>query len=90
MRTLVATILKNSKKKDVYCSATKVSSKDLTVIKSLNREELENMGFEFVRIISLEYSEVRGYVLFYNGHLDEMSRSLKNVRKSFLFEEEGF
>ncbi len=83
MRTLVATILQNAKKKDIYCTARKISNKDIDQIKDLSREELEEMGFEFVRILSLEYPDVRGYVLFYNGHADEMSRALRQLNKKY-------
>ncbi len=83
MRTLVATILQNSKKKDIYCTAKKVSPRDIEQIKDLSRPELEELGFEFIRILSLEYPDVRGYVLFYNGHLDEMSRALRQLNKQY-------
>jgi len=83
MRTLVATILQNSKKKDIYCTAKKISSRDIDQIRDLSRPELEELGFEFVRILSLEYPDVKGYVLFYNGHADEMSRALRQLSKKY-------
>ena len=83
MRTLVATILQNSKKKDIYCTAKKISARDIEQIKDLSRPELESLGFEFVRILSLEYPDVKGYVLFFNGHADEMSRALHQLNKKY-------
>lgn len=83
MKTLVATILQNSKKKDIYCTAKKVSPRDIEQIKDLSRPELEELGFEFIRILSLEYPDVKGFVLFYNGHLDEMSRALRQLNKQY-------
>lgn len=81
MKTLVATVLRNAKDNDIYCSARKVTEQDMSMIRDESRETLESIGFEFVRLISLEVEGVRGHAIFYPGHLNEMSRALKTLRQ---------
>jgi hypothetical protein len=77
MRTLVATVMNNNKGNEIYCWNRKVNSKDSQLLRSSNRSSLEEAGFTFIRLVSLEYPNVAGYAIFYEGHLDEMSRDLK-------------
>lgn len=79
MRTLVATVLPNNKGKEIYCWNRKVSSKDTQILRDSHRPALQERGFTFIRLISLEYPNVAGYAIFYEGHLDEMSRELKDL-----------
>lgn len=79
MRTLVATVLANNKGKEIYCWNRKVNSKDSQILRGSRRSSLEERGFTFIRMISLEFPNVAGYAIFYEGHLDEMSRALKTL-----------
>ena len=42
---------------------------------------MEEMGFTFIKLLSLDYPDVRGYAIFFEGHLDEMARVLKIIEK---------
>ncbi|MDO4540776.1 MAG: hypothetical protein Q4B48_06745 [Syntrophomonadaceae bacterium] len=79
MKTLVATVLRNAKDNDIYCFARRVTERDMALIRSESRETLEAMGFEFIRLISLDVEGVKGYAIFYPGHPDEMSRALRKL-----------
>jgi hypothetical protein len=79
MRILAATALTNAKGKDVYCAARKVSDQQIATIRNTNRQQLEEMGFTFIKLLSLDYPNVRGYAIFFEGHLDEMTRVLKSI-----------
>lgn len=81
MRTLVATVMSNAKGQDIYCTARKVSEQDLGIIRRTSRPELEEAGFTFIKLLSLEYPNVRGYAIFFEGHIDEMGRTLKSIQK---------
>lgn len=81
MRTLVATVMSNAKGQDIYCTAKKVSELDLNIIRRISRQELEDAGFKFIKLLSLEYPNIRGYAIFFEGHVDEMGRVLKNLEK---------
>lgn len=83
MRTLVATALANAKGKDVYCAARKVSDEQIAIIRNTDRQSLEEAGFTFIKLLSLDYPEVRGYAIFFEGHMDEMSKILKNIEKGY-------
>jgi hypothetical protein len=83
MRTLVATSLANAKGRDVYCAARKVSDQQIAIIRNTSRQQLEDMGFTFIKLLSLDYPDVRGYAIFFEGHLDEMSRVLKTFGKGY-------
>lgn len=79
MRTLVATTLANAKGKDIYCAARRVSDQQITTIRNTNRQQLEELGFTFVKLLSLDYPNVRGCAIFFEGHLNEMARVLKSI-----------
>ncbi len=81
MRTLIATALYSSKGKEVYCTIKKVSEEQLKTIKNTPNEQLEALGFTFIKLNSPEFPNVRGYAIFFEGHIDEMSRALKNINK---------
>ncbi len=80
MRTLVATVLVNKKGRDIYCWNRKISDKDMQVLRESKRSVLQAKGFTFIRMVSLEFSNVAGHAIFYEGHLDEMSRVLSSYR----------
>lgn len=80
MRTLIATTLSNAKGKDVYCTARKIDDRCLKILRTTERSVLEDLGFTFIKMISLEYPNVKGYAIFYEGHLDEMERALNTVK----------
>lgn len=84
MRTLVATALSNAKGKDVFCTARKVTDQHLNIIRSIPRQQLEEAGFTFIKMLSLEYPNVRGYAIFFEGHFDEMAKTLKSLEKGNL------
>ncbi|MGI6412279.1 MAG: hypothetical protein ACOXZ5_01180 [Syntrophomonadaceae bacterium] len=71
-RTLAATMLLNTKGKEIYCRSKKVSDKIMNSICNTPRNELEASGFTFIPLISPDYSNIKGYAIFFEGHLDEM------------------
>jgi hypothetical protein len=73
----------NGKGKEVYCSAKKVSDHEIDAIRDIDRKTLEDVGFTFIKFISLEVEGVRGYAIFYEGHLDDMSRTLRALQKGY-------
>lgn len=81
MRTLVATALSNVKGKKIYCAARKVSEQQIDLIRNTPRPLLEESGFTFIKMLSLEAPNLRGDAIFYEGHLDDMARVLKNLGK---------
>ena len=54
LRTLVATVLINSKGKDIYCPAKKISFQDIDKLKTIKKDVLEANRFTFIRVLSLE------------------------------------
>lgn len=83
MRTLVATALSNAKGRDVYCAARKVSDEQISIIRNTNHQSLEEAGFTFIKLLSLDYPDVRGHAIFFEGHLDEMAKVLKRIERGF-------
>lgn len=81
MRTLVATALANSKGKKVYCAARKVSDQQIELLRNTPRPLLEEAGFTFIKMLSLEAPNLKGDAIFFEGHLDDMARVLKNLGK---------
>lgn len=81
MRTLVATALSNAKGKDIFCTARKVTDQHVSLIRSIPRQRLEQAGFTFIKMLSLEYPNVKGYAVFFEGHYDEMVKTLKRMEK---------
>lgn len=79
MRTLIATTLSNAKGKDIYCTAKKLDDRYLKLLRNTERSVLEEMGFTFIKMISLEFPNIKGYAIFYEGHLDEMQRALRSL-----------
>ncbi|NLJ72346.1 MAG: hypothetical protein GX333_04980 [Syntrophomonadaceae bacterium] len=80
-RTLVATALYSSKGKEIYCTTPKVSNEQLRIIKNTPKEELEEVGFTFINLSSQDYHNIRGYALFFEGHINEMNHLLKQLHK---------
>lgn len=85
MRTLVATALSNAKGKDVFCTASKVTDQQIKIIRNSNRKDLEELGFTFIKMLSLDYPNVKGYAIFYEGHYDEMAKILRSIEKGTNF-----
>lgn len=83
MRTLVATSLINSKGKPIYCSHPKLNFELLKPIRASSREQLEDAGFTFISLVSPDYPNIKGYAIFYEGHLDEMEKKLKAIREEY-------
>ncbi|MEN6463471.1 MAG: hypothetical protein ABFC94_19145 [Syntrophomonas sp.] len=75
-RTLVATVLYGSKGKEIYCRSNQINDQHINTLRKKTRTELEDAGFTFVQLVSPEYSNVRGYAIFYEGHGDEMIKAL--------------
>lgn len=84
MRTLVATTLINDKGKEIYCMARKVTDQQINILRNTSRDELEAAGFTFIKMLSLEYPNIKGNIIFYEGHLDEMTKTLKNIEKNYI------
>lgn len=81
MRTLVGTVIANNRGKRIYCSAGKVTESQIRIIRNTPQSELEQIGFTFIKLLSLEFPEVRGQAIFFEGHLDEMARALKAMER---------
>lgn len=79
MRTLIATVLYNAKRKQIYCRANKVSEQNINSLKAIDRILLEENGFTFINMLSLDHPNVKGYVIFFEGHLDQMNKILKSL-----------
>lgn len=79
MRTLVATALLNSKSKAVYCTAKKITEQHMSYIRDADRKDLEAVGFTFMKLLSLEYPNVKGYALFFEGHVNDILPALKSM-----------
>jgi len=79
MRTLVATTMYNSKGKEVYCTAKKITDKHLDYIRNTDRQALEDIGFVFIKMLSLDYPNVKGNAIFFEGHVDDIMPALKSL-----------
>lgn len=79
MRTLVATTLINAKGKEIYCTAKKITDKHMDYIRNTDRKSLEDIGFVFIRMISLDYPNVKGNAIFFEGHVDDIMPALKSL-----------
>lgn len=82
MRTLVATALYNSKKKEVYCMAKKITDEHMKYIRTTSRPDLEGAGFTFIKLLSLDYPNVRGYAIFFEGHVNDILPALRSIQPS--------
>ena len=80
MRTLVATTMYNVKGKEIYCTPKKVNGHDIDILRNISRPRLEEAGFTFIRMLSLDYPNVKGNAIFYEGHYDDMVRTLKKLQ----------
>ncbi len=79
MRTLVATALYNSKHKEVYCMAKKITDEHMKYIRHAAREDLEALGFTFIKLLSLDYPNVKGYAIFFEGNINDIMPALKSM-----------
>lgn len=79
MRTLVATTLLNAKGKEIYCTVKKITDQHMSYIRNTERQDLETVGFTFIKMLSLEYPNVRGYAIFFEGHFDDILPTLKSM-----------
>lgn len=80
-RTLVGTVLYGSKGKEIYCTAKKITDYHVNQLKATDREILEENGFTFISLSSPEYKNIKGYAIFFEGHIDEMSKVIKSIEK---------
>lgn len=83
MRTLVATTLANSKGHDIYCTARKLDDRYMKLLRNTERPILEQLGFTFIKMVSLEYPNIKGHAIFFEGHMDEMQKALKSLEKVY-------
>lgn len=83
MRTLVATTLYNSKGREIYCTIPKVTDDQLKVLRSLTHEQLEDAGFTLINLVSPEFNNIKGHAIFFEGHLDEMGKVLRNLKRGY-------
>jgi hypothetical protein len=79
MRTLVATALYNSKKKEVYCMAKKITDEHMKYIRNTPQDDLEAVGFTFIKLLSLDFPNVKGYAIFFEGHVNDILPALKSM-----------
>ena len=79
MRTLVATALFNSKGKEIYCTAKKITDQHMSYIRESDRKDLEAIGFTFIKMLSLEFPNVKGYAIFFEGHVNDIMPALKSM-----------
>ncbi len=79
MRTLVATSLFNAKGKEIYCTAKKITDKHMDYIRNMDHAELEQIGFVFIKMLSLDYPNVKGHAIFFEGHVDDIMPALKSL-----------
>ena len=77
MRTLVATTLANAKGKDIYCAAEKLANSRYLLFVIPADRSWKSWVLHLLNSL-LDYPNVRGYAIFFEGHLDEMGRILKN------------
>lgn len=77
-RTLVATVLLNSKRKEIYCKSNQINDQQLSSLRSKSHRELEEQGFTFIDLVGANYADIKGYAIFFEGHADEMNRILRN------------
>jgi len=52
-------------------------------IRNSERRDLESAGFVFIKMLSLDYPNVKGYAIFFEGHVDDIMPALKSMGKSF-------
>ncbi|HZK86740.1 MAG TPA: hypothetical protein VFC40_02105 [Syntrophomonas sp.] len=83
MRTLVATTMFNSKGKEVYCTAKKITDKHMDYIRNTDRKSLEEIGFVFMKMISLDYPNVKGNAIFFEGHTDDIMPALRSLETHY-------
>jgi hypothetical protein len=81
VRTLVATALFNSKGKEVYCTAKKITDQHMNYIRNSERKDLEAVGFTFIKMLSLEFPNVKGYAIFFEGHVNDIMPALKSMHQ---------
>lgn len=79
MRTHVATALLNSKGNPIYCAAKKITDQHMSYIRAADRRDLEAIGFTFIKLLSLEYPNVKGYAIFFEGHVNDIMPALKSM-----------
>jgi hypothetical protein len=79
VRTLVATALYNSKGKEVYCTAKKITDQHMSYIRNFDRKDLEAVGFDFIKLLSLDFPNVKGYAIFFEGHVNDIMPALKSM-----------
>jgi len=83
LRTLVATTLINSKGKDIYCTAKKITDRHMDYIRNYDRKTLEEIGFVFIKLMSLDYPNVKGHAIFFEGHIDDIMPALKSLESRY-------
>jgi hypothetical protein len=76
MRTLIATVMINSKDTGIYCTAKKVSDRDIDQIKNMSESSLKAIGFTIFPLLSLEQPGLKGKAIFYEGRLEDMRQAL--------------
>ena len=79
MRTLVATSMFNAKGKEIYCTAKKITDKHMDYIRNTDRQSLEDIGFVFIKMMSLDFPNVKGNAIFFEGHIDDIMPALKSL-----------
>jgi len=51
----------------------------MSYIRAADRQDLEAVGFTFIKLMSLEYPNVKGYAIFFEGHVNDIMPALRSM-----------
>jgi len=51
----------------------------MSYIRNSKRKDLEAVGFDFIKLLSLEFPNVKGYAIFFEGHVNDIMPALKSM-----------
>jgi len=51
----------------------------MAYVRSTDRKDLEAVGFTFIKLLSLDFPNVKGYAIFFEGHVDDIMPALKSM-----------
>ncbi len=52
-------------------------------IRNYDRKTLEEIGFVFIKMMSLDYPNVKGHAIFFEGHINDIMPALKSLGKRY-------
>lgn len=59
--------------------AKKINDEHMKYIRNTPQDDLEAVGFTFIKLLSLDYPNVRGYAIFFEGHVNDILPALKSM-----------